>query len=282
MAERADSVRSPLYEAQHASRYERQSLIRDYEEAYDCRFVVLKDVLFRRSVTLFEETLHDASPEEDLHVLLATPGGDGETALRLVRQAQSRCRELTVVIPDQAKSAGTLFALGADHIYMGPTSDLGPVDPQFMLSGSLAAGKAIIAAVEEAERRVQQNPQTYALHASLLGDISALMVQQARDALKRTDGQLLDALACASSRTAEDVEALASRLRGPLLDDTKSHGEAISSARAVKLGLPVEEGVHGDERWQRVWRMWAKYYILETQYVYEGRRASHVKPYEQE
>lgn len=132
-----------------------------------------------------------------------TPGGDGETALRLIRQIRSRRRELTVIVPDQAKSAGTLFALGADKIYTGPTSDLGPIDPQFMLPGgsSLAAAKAIIAAVEEAERRVQQNPQTCPLHASLLGDITALMVQQARDALERTDGQLREALACVDSRS---------------------------------------------------------------------------------
>ena len=34
--------------------------------------------------------------------MLSTPGGDGETAIRLIRQAQSRCRELTVIVPDQA------------------------------------------------------------------------------------------------------------------------------------------------------------------------------------
>lgn len=107
--------------------------------------MVLIDALFPPSVALLEETLYDANSDEDLHIVLGTPGGDGETAIRLIRQAQSRCRELTVVVPDQAKSAGTLFVLGADHICMGPTSDLGPVDPQFLLSdGSLAAGKAII------------------------------------------------------------------------------------------------------------------------------------------
>lgn len=97
-------ARSPFYEARHAPRYERQQLIRDYQEAYRCRLVVLIDTLFPDSVTLFEETLHDADPEQDLHVMLATPGGDGETAIRLARQAQSRCRELTVVVPDQAIS----------------------------------------------------------------------------------------------------------------------------------------------------------------------------------
>ena len=123
---------SPLYEAHNALRYERQALIRRYQEAHRCRLVVVADILVPNSVTLFEETIHDADPSEDLHVMLATPGGDGETAIRLVRQAQSRCKALTVIVPDQAKSAGTLFVLGADHIYMGPTSDLGPVDPQFL------------------------------------------------------------------------------------------------------------------------------------------------------
>ena len=130
--------------------------------------------------TLFEETLYDANPDENLHVMLRTLGGDGETALRLVRQAQSRCKELTVIVPVEAKSAGTLFVLGAERVLMGPTSDLGPIDPQFRLqSGVFASGKAIIAAVEDAERRIQANPETYPLHASLLNDITALLVQQA-------------------------------------------------------------------------------------------------------
>ncbi len=178
--------------------------------------MVLIDSLFASSVTLFEETLYGADSNEDLHVMLATPGGDGETALRLVRQAQSHCAELTVIVPDQAKSAGTLFVLGADHIYLGPTSDLGPVDPQFQLpNGQLAAAKAIIAAVEEAERRIQSHPETYLLHVSMLGDVNALMVQQARDALARADGQLREALACASSRKDAKVNDLASTLHAP-------------------------------------------------------------------
>ena len=93
--------RSPLFDAQNAPRYERQQMIRDYQRAYDCRLVVMSDVIFSRSIPLLEEALYDASPEEDLHILLSTPGGDGETAFRLIRQAQSRCKELTVIVPDQ-------------------------------------------------------------------------------------------------------------------------------------------------------------------------------------
>ena len=211
--------------------------------------------------------------------MLATPGGDGETAIRLVRQAQSRCKELTVIVPDQAKSAGTLFVLGADHIYMGPTSDLGPVDPQFLLAdGSLGAARAIIAAVEDAEKRIQANPQTYPLHAALLADISALMVQQARDALARTADQVTEALSCVLTRTKKEVKDLAEKLHGPLIGDTQSHGATISAEHAKRFGLPVREAAHDEPQWQDIWRLWMKYIAQGDAQVYEGQNASVVIP----
>lgn len=63
------SGRSPLYEAHHAPRYERQALIHKYQDTYSCRLVVMMDTLFPASVTLFEETLFDADPKQDLHVM---------------------------------------------------------------------------------------------------------------------------------------------------------------------------------------------------------------------
>lgn len=277
------SSRSPLYEARHAQRYERQQLIRNYQDAYECRLVVLIDTLFPDSVTLFEETLYDADPSQDLHVMLVTPGGDSETAIRLVRQAQSRCRELTVIVPDQAKSAGTLLALGAHCILMGPTSDLGPIDPQFLLpGGSLAPGKAIIAAVDEAERRIQESPETYPLHASLLSDISALLVQQARNALARVSDQLREALACQPERSEEDVNRLADKLHDPLIGDPQSHEAIILADDASRLGLPVQKVNPAGNQWRAIWRLWTKYAALGalgpagSVRVYEGQTASYV------
>ena len=272
------SGRSPLYEAHHGSRYERQALIRRYQETHSCRLVVMVGNLFPHSVTLFEETLYDARPDQDLHVMLYTLGGDGETALRLVRQAQSRCKALTVIVPDQAKSAGTLFVLGADRILMGPTSDLGPIDPQLELaSGALVSGKTIIAAVQDAEQRVQANPQTYPLHASLLNEITSLLVQRAKDSIARTDDQLTEALACVDGRDNKQTESLASTLREPLIEGTQSHRATISARNARELGLPVEELPSSEAQWQSIWRLWAKYFALDPVHVYEGQTASRIR-----
>jgi hypothetical protein len=273
--------RSPLYEAQNAQRYERQQLIRDYETRHSCRLVVLIDALFADSVTYFEDLLYDADPAADLHVLLGTPGGDGEVALRLLRQAQARCRELTVLVPDQAKSAGTLFVLGAHRIVMGPTSDLGPVDPQFSLGPGkgLAAAKDIIAAVEDAARRVEEAPNTYPLYASLLSDLTALMVEQARAATRRVDDLILEALQSNSSRSPQDASALREQVRGRLVNAAQAHSATISADDADAMGLPVVRADPLSDQWRLIWRMWTKYQVLGGSQagIYEGVLGSQIR-----
>ncbi len=272
---------SPLYHAQQADRYERQQLIAAYQDEFRCRLIVVVDAIFSYGITLFEELIYDADPNQDLHFLLYTPGGEGETAVRLVRSAQARCRELTVVVPDLAKSAGTLLALGAHHILMAPTSDLGPVDPQFQLpDGSLASAKAIIAAVEEASAKVQEAPDTYPIHASLLSDVTALMLQQARAALARSDDLLEEALRSNPDRTEEQCAALRQALKEPLIGKPQSHDAIFGAQEATTAGLPV---LHADPRsrqWEVLWRLWAKYFALGSR-VYEGERASQVLPWPQ-
>lgn len=270
-------AQSPLYHAENAQRYERQALISTYERTYNCRLVVLFDMLFPFSMNLFEELVYDADPGQDMHLMLSTPGGDGETAVRLVRSAQSRCRELTVIVPDQAKSAGTILALGAHHILLGPTSDLGPIDPQFQIGQGLVSAKDIIAAVGAAEQAIQANPETYPLHASLLADVTGLMVQQARSALARSGDIMREALASQPDRTEPEIKALCQSLKQPLIDDPKSHGAILSTADAIRYGLPVTEADPNSDQWQLLWRLWIKYWSSGNR-AYEGVKASKLMP----
>jgi hypothetical protein len=48
--------------------------------------------------------------ERDLHLMLCTPGGDGETALRLARIAQAASHRFVLLVPHAAKSAVTVLA----------------------------------------------------------------------------------------------------------------------------------------------------------------------------
>lgn len=243
------------------------------------------DVIFGESVTFFEELIHDASPAEDLHLILSSPGGEGETAVRLVRSAQARCKELTVIVPDQAKSAATILAMGAHHILMGPTSDLGPVDPQFLVGSGpqsgLVSAKDIIAAVAQAEEAIAANPESYPLHAALLSDVTALMLQQARSALASTEDLMEEALRSNPSRSEDDVAALKESLKGRLVELPKTHGALFGAEDAEKAGLPVIKADPAGDQWRLVWLLWAKYFnefVSTGKSVYEGRRAARYIP----
>jgi hypothetical protein len=269
--------RSPLYYAQNAGRYQRQELIREYQAAHDCRLIVMIGPIFDYSVMYFEELIFDASPEQDLHLMLASPGGDGEVAVRLVRAAQARCRHLTVIVPDQAKSAATLLALGAHKILMGPTSDLGPVDPQFPFGEyDLVSAKDIIAAVERALADVAERPDTYALHSAMLSEVNALKVEQARSALARTDDLLREALQSNPDRSEDETEALAKALHEPLIDAPKDHAAIFGAKYARELGLPVAMCDPASPQWRLIWQLWMHYFALGEVVVYENERASQV------
>ena len=273
-------AQSPLFHAEQSGRYERQDLIRQYEAAHDCRLVVVIGAIFPPSVSLFEDLVYDADAGADLHLLLYSPGGDGETAVRITRAAQARCKELTVIVPDLAKSAATLIAVGAHHILMGPASDLGPIDPQFFHAGRLVAAKDIIAAVDDAARKVHESPDTAPLYASLLSSIDALVLQQARSALNGTDELLIDALRSNPARSAEVVEKLSANLKEPLITRPSTHSALLGVQDAKAVGLPVIEADLNSEQWQMLWRLWAKYYALGAidgmSLFYENQRVSHI------
>jgi hypothetical protein len=240
------------------------------------------DQIFADNMTYLEELLHPLDASRPLHVLLASPGGDGETAIRIVRSLQARCTELTILLPDMAKSAATILCLGADRLVFGPGGDLGPVDPQMRYpNGTLASAKELVEAVDEAERRITANPETYPLFANLLAEVTMIMVEQARYALARSGALVKEGLAAATGRTPEAVEQLALALQQPLIEEPTSHSAVISCDAANKFGLPAEAAVPDSEEWALIWSLWTRYFTLGafpvgSVAVYEGDRVSQI------
>ena len=70
-------------------------------------------------------------------VILDTPGGLVEVVERLVEIIRHHYDEVDFLIPDQAMSAGTVFAMAGDRIFMSYFSCLGPIDPQVVKDGKL-------------------------------------------------------------------------------------------------------------------------------------------------
>ena len=98
--------------------------------------------------------------ERELDFIIHSPGGSAEAAESLVEYLRQRFDHVRVFVPVAAMSAATMMALSADELVMGQHSQLGPIDPQFIIStpeGSRSApARAILNQFELAKRECQE------------------------------------------------------------------------------------------------------------------------------
>lgn len=77
----------------------------------------------------------DSIENDTLSIILNTPGGSVEVVGKLVDIVRHHYKEINFIIPDSAYSAGTIFCMSGDNIYMDYSSSLGPIDPQVEVQG---------------------------------------------------------------------------------------------------------------------------------------------------
>ncbi|MFA5974688.1 MAG: hypothetical protein WC859_00805 [Elusimicrobiota bacterium] len=83
-----------------------------------------------KDVTAMGSALMSIGHVDVLRLIINSPGGDGVTAEKIVDMCRSYCKKFEVIIPNMAKSAATMIALGSDEITMGYCSEIGPIDAQ--------------------------------------------------------------------------------------------------------------------------------------------------------
>ena len=77
-----------------------------------------------------EKLVADPNKKDTLVIILNTPGGSVEAAEKLVDIIRFYYNQVYFIVPDYAMSAGTIFCLSGDKIFMDYSSSLGPIDPQ--------------------------------------------------------------------------------------------------------------------------------------------------------
>lgn len=105
----------------------------------------------------FQEMVQSV-PEEDkeVDIFLATQGGSGPQIARFVNALRERFERVNFLIPSFCMSAGTLFALSGDEIWMNPQACLGPIDPQVPnAEGRFVPAQALLLLVQELEKTGQ-------------------------------------------------------------------------------------------------------------------------------
>ncbi len=75
-------------------------------------------LMVQRIQTQLDREITTPREQNEIDIWIESPGGDAHAAYKLILDLRQRCKRLRAVIPDYAKSAATLLALGVDEIYM--------------------------------------------------------------------------------------------------------------------------------------------------------------------
>lgn len=102
-------------------------------------------------------TIHKLDKKKGLDLILHTPGGEVAATESIVDYLYSIFdKDIRVIVPQIAMSAGTMISLASKEILMGNHSNLGPIDPQY----NGVACQAVVDEFEQAVNDVTVNPQS--------------------------------------------------------------------------------------------------------------------------
>jgi len=265
-------TKTPMYAALNASRYRRQELIKHINDREETQLICyvggLETEIDRNDILGFVELLHNIPQNSAVDLMLHTGGGDVDACEKLVSLIHAKTGEkpFRVIVPDLAKSAGTLMALGASTIIMSDTSELGMIDPQFAMKDSrgnelMHSVTTYLEAFEEHSNALRTKPD----------DPVALLMLDSFDAktVKKFQG-IRDRVRTFAEDMLKRRGAPASTISSELMSASrwKTHGQPIDHANAKQLGLPVEYLPAFHERWVRYWDL----YCLQRIETQEGKK----------
>jgi hypothetical protein len=194
-----------------------------------------------------------------LGFIIQSLGGDPNAARLMIKLLREYYEEIDVFVPSHAYSAGTLFALGSDRIWMGPTSRLGPIDPQVRMDERLIipedksdtqnrsdtfVSTQIIhdflewSGVIEGERSLDYSVDLDKL-ATLIGPLNPWNIGWYERVKKEVRVHALGLLSEYLLKNDPDPEQKAEAIVNALMESFISHNTSILRTEARQIGLPV-------------------------------------------
>ena len=97
----------------------------------------------REDINGFMNALAGTPTDNGLVLILHTPGGDPNAVESIVEYLHAKFDRIDVVIPYLAMSGGAMISLASDLLVLGKQSQLGPIDPQFLIGNKVHSARAI-------------------------------------------------------------------------------------------------------------------------------------------
>ncbi len=175
-----------------------------------------------------------------------------------------------VIVPNVAKSAATVLALGSDKVLMGYCSELGPIDPQVSIAVSgltqWVSAWSFVDARDSLMKELAEATKKKQPLAGILQQIAGLNIPFTKEmenwvyfAGKTAETLLYKYMLASKFKNMRTRKRTANNIAGKLLSKAlfPVHGQFIDGLTAQKLGLEVEMLDRNEELWLKLW----EYYI---------------------
>lgn len=183
---------------------------------------------------------------DDLDLILHTPGGSPVATEGIVRYLRRKFKNIRVLIPQSAMSAGTMLACAANSIIMGKHSFLGPIDPQFIIQTSqglrAVPARAILEQFEMAQAQCK-NPANLATWMPILSQYGPGLLVECKNAEQLSRRLVRDWLAAYMFHGQKRGPHKAAIAAKHLASHKKhmSHGRHIGSEELRQLGFHIDD-----------------------------------------
>lgn len=204
------------------------------------------------AIELFQER------KSRIAVILDTLGGTIEVVERLVSVIRHHYNEVDFLIPDRAMSAGTVFVMAGDRIFMNYFSCLGPIDPQIVKNDELVPAMSYLNQYQRLSEKAEAGQLNMA-DITLLNKLDLGELYQFEQARELSHDLLINWLSTYKFKnwethsstgkpvTDEDKKQRAEDIAKVLSDNERwhSHGRMISrdtlTLRSEGIRLKIEE-----------------------------------------
>ena len=242
-------------------------------------------------IPAFGDVLMSIGEVDQLNLVIDSPGGDGTIAEKIIEVCRAYCKSFRVIVPNRAKSAATIIALGADQIVMGYCSELGPIDAQVpvIMAGVLhyISAQSFIDARSSLEKRyeaaVKSKQETRAILQQIAGldapfiDHCEKLMEFSREVARKYLLKYMFASMTPATAQKKAIENVLKQLSS--LEMFKVHGRMIDgNAAKTDLKLNVHLVGKDDDLWELLWDYYVRVAVTlnktNTSKIIESRNES--------
>lgn len=216
-------------------------------------------------VDMLEGILQKTDISKGFALIISSPGGDGLAAERLINvcRTNSGTKEYLSIVPGKAKSAATMLCFGSSKIYMGSSSELGPVDPQITLTESgehkrfsvFNLVKSYEKLFAEATNAKSKNLEPYLQQLSRYDE---RQIEEFRSAISLSEDIAVRALKTGMMSDNKETEIRKKIKMFLSPEQKKTHGRPIFYSDAETCGLSVIPVDKNEKLWKTIYELYIR------------------------